>query len=100
MSNPPPPELTPRAIILAIILAMILAGANAYLGLFAGMTIASAIPFATAPPLPPTLPASARPAKEAIIPVTVPVIPRRGAAVPMVVRTSRRLFTMLIACAL
>ena len=46
MSNPSPPELTPRAIILAIILAMILAGANAYLGLFAGMTIASAIPAA------------------------------------------------------
>jgi len=46
MSNPAPPELTPRAIILAIILAMILAGANAYLGLFAGMTIASAIPAA------------------------------------------------------
>lgn len=46
MSNPAPPELTPRAIILAVVLAMILAGANAYLGLFAGMTIASAIPAA------------------------------------------------------
>jgi len=46
MSHPAPPELTPRAIILAIALAMILAGANAYLGLFAGLTIASAIPAA------------------------------------------------------
>jgi putative OPT family oligopeptide transporter len=46
MSHRAPPELTPRAIILAIVLAMILAGANAYLGLFAGMTIASAIPAA------------------------------------------------------
>ena len=46
MNAPAPPELTPRAIILAIVLAMILAGANAYLGLFAGMTIASAIPAA------------------------------------------------------
>jgi putative OPT family oligopeptide transporter len=46
MSQAPPPELTPRAIILAIVLALILAAANAYLGLFAGMTIASAIPAA------------------------------------------------------
>ena len=46
MNAVPPPELTPRAIILAIVLAMTLAGANAYLGLFAGMTIASAIPAA------------------------------------------------------
>jgi putative OPT family oligopeptide transporter len=46
MNHPSPPELTPRAVILAIVLAMILAGANAYLGLFAGMTIASAIPAA------------------------------------------------------
>jgi putative OPT family oligopeptide transporter len=41
-----PPELTPRAIILAIVLAVILAAANVYLGLFAGLTIASAIPAA------------------------------------------------------
>ena len=46
MSHPAPPELTPRAVILAIILGVILAAANAYLGLFAGMTIASAIPAA------------------------------------------------------
>ena len=46
MSQPAPPELTPRAVILAIILGVILAAANAYLGLFAGMTIASAIPAA------------------------------------------------------
>ena len=46
MSHPAPPELTPRAIILAIVLGVILAAANAYLGLFAGMTIASAIPAA------------------------------------------------------
>jgi putative OPT family oligopeptide transporter len=46
MSNPSPPELTFRAIVLAIVLAVILAAANAYLGLFAGMTIASAIPAA------------------------------------------------------
>ena len=46
MSQPVPPELTPRAVILAIILGVILAAANAYLGLFAGMTIASAIPAA------------------------------------------------------
>jgi len=46
MNRQAPPELTPRAIILAVILAMTLAGANAYLGLFAGMTIASAIPAA------------------------------------------------------
>jgi len=42
----PPPQLTPRAIILSIILAMILAAANTYLGLFAGLTIATAIPAA------------------------------------------------------
>jgi putative OPT family oligopeptide transporter len=46
MSLSAPPELTPRAIILAILLAMILAAANTYLGLFAGLTIASAIPAA------------------------------------------------------
>ena len=46
MSQPAPPELTPRAVILAIVLGVILAAANAYLGLFAGMTIASAIPAA------------------------------------------------------
>ena len=46
MSHPAPPELTPRAVILAIVLGVILAAANAYLGLFAGMTIASAIPAA------------------------------------------------------
>ena len=46
MNTPTPPELTPRAVVLAITLAVILAAANAYLGLFAGMTIASAIPAA------------------------------------------------------
>jgi len=46
MSHSAPPELTPRAIILAILLAVILAAANTYLGLFAGLTIASAIPAA------------------------------------------------------
>lgn len=46
MSHSAPPELTPRAVILAILLAMILAAANTYLGLFAGLTIASAIPAA------------------------------------------------------
>jgi putative OPT family oligopeptide transporter len=46
MTQPAPPELTLRAIVLAIVLAVILAAANAYLGLFAGMTIASAIPAA------------------------------------------------------
>lgn len=45
-SQPLPPQLTARAIVLAVILAMILAAANTYLGLFAGLTIASAIPAA------------------------------------------------------
>ncbi len=46
MSQPNPPQLTVRAVVLSVILAMILAAANAYLGLFAGLTIATAIPAA------------------------------------------------------
>ena len=46
MNTSPPPQLTPRAIVLSIVLAMILAAANTYLGLFAGLTIATAIPAA------------------------------------------------------
>jgi putative OPT family oligopeptide transporter len=42
----PPPQLTPRAIVLSILLAVILAAANTYLGLFAGQTISSSIPAA------------------------------------------------------
>ena len=44
--NPPPAQLTVRAVVLAIVLAVLLAAANTYLGLFAGLTIASAIPAA------------------------------------------------------
>ncbi len=42
----PPPQLTPRAIVLSIVLAVVLAAANTYLGLFAGQTISSSIPAA------------------------------------------------------
>jgi putative OPT family oligopeptide transporter len=44
--QPPPPQLTVKAILLGIVLAMVLAGANAYLGLFAGLTVSASIPAA------------------------------------------------------
>ena len=46
MSEPNPPQLTVRAVVLSILLTMLLASANAYLGLFAGLTVATAIPAA------------------------------------------------------
>ncbi|SVD79336.1 uncharacterized protein METZ01_LOCUS432190, partial [marine metagenome] len=46
MTNPHPPEITIKAVILGILLSIILAGANAYLGLFAGMTVSASIPAA------------------------------------------------------
>jgi putative OPT family oligopeptide transporter len=42
----PPPQLTPKAILLGIALSVVLAAANAYLGLFAGLTVSASIPAA------------------------------------------------------
>jgi len=42
----PPPQLTPKALLLGAALAMLLAAANAYLGLFAGLTVSASIPAA------------------------------------------------------
>jgi putative OPT family oligopeptide transporter len=45
-AEPPPREITPRAIVLGLALALLLGSANAYLGLYAGMTVSASIPAA------------------------------------------------------
>jgi putative OPT family oligopeptide transporter len=42
----PPPQLTPKAILLGVLLSVVLSAANAYLGLFAGLTVSASIPAA------------------------------------------------------
>lgn len=46
VGSAPPPQLTPKALVLGIVLAMVMAGANSYLGLFAGLTVSASIPAA------------------------------------------------------